>query len=89
MHVFWTCLRQFLSKKEDVKPLTFMEKFLSGMDPRGRRMLPTAHTTDQLCHRHGSDLAIGGKSLSGLSNAVVNQRDHPLFHRESQPLGGS
>ena len=40
-----------------------MEEFLSGREARDRRMLPEANTTDQLFHRHRSNLAIAGKSL--------------------------
>jgi hypothetical protein len=63
MNVFWTYWRQFLSKKESFKTLALMEKFMSGREARDRRILPKANTTDQLFHRHSSDLAIGGESL--------------------------
>ena len=52
-------------------------------------MLPEANTTDQLFHRHSSDVARGGESLSRRSHAILDQWDHPLVHRESQSLGGS
>jgi len=42
-------------------------------------MLPEANITSLLFHRNSSDLAIGSESLYRLSNAVLNQCNHPSF----------
>jgi hypothetical protein len=83
VNVFRTWVRQFLSKKE------WPEEIPEREGNTKQKSAACANTTDRLFHRHGPDLLIGGESLQHFLDAVLDQGDHPLFHRESQHIGSS
>ena len=84
MNDFRTCERQFSSKKE-----WLYEEIPEREGNTNQKNAARANATDPLFHRHSPDLLIGGESLQPFPDAVLDQGDHPLFHRKSQHLGGS